>query len=560
MVSLGQTRSVQASTPASTRPPPLAHDSISRSRCRDAQLVEQPVEGQGLPVHGRSPVVRDVDQVAVVVPLEERDGVLRQECKELVPHVDVGVRVLQVQGLLVAPLRSWGAAPAEHPLGVSAHEVGVLVDHLRLHPEPEVHPERMHPLDQRVQPVGPDVGVDLPVAESGGVGTPRAEPAVVEDEPLDTDLGGHLRELRQPDEVVVEVDRLPGVHQHRAGPLRPGHATTQPAVQARRGLVEAGGRPGADQQGRVVALVLPEHHLARAEELATAEHTLALRRALGVRRVVAGPRHVRGPDLAVAEAEAGHPRGQQQRGVVAGPTVPALAQVGAGRPRTPDRGALAAPPAGHVDQLGRPGRHRQRRADRGQHQRLGRRRWSPRCAGGAAPRRSAAARGPRTSRPRGRARTASRTRRRVRRRPASSSGRPGAPRARAYRRDAAPPARAARCTPRRPARAARAAGARRGPSAGPPAPAPRRDRRGTRGRARRPSAGARGHPRERARARCSRPPASGGQVRLPDGSSYPFTAPEVRPRTKKRCMEKNTIIGINIEMNAPAGSSSLPWP
>ena len=40
--------------------------------------------------------------------------------------------------------------------------------------------------------------------------------------------------------------------------------------------------------------------------------------------------------------------------------------------------------------------------------------------------------------------------------------------------------------------------------------------------------------------------------------AYPFSAPAVRPRTKYRCRVKNTIIGIIIEMNAPAGSSSVP--
>lgn len=41
-----------------------------------------------------------------------------------------------------------------------------------------------------------------------------------------------------------------------------------------------------------------------------------------------------------------------------------------------------------------------------------------------------------------------------------------------------------------------------------------------------------------------------------EGLDQPLTAPEVRPRTKKRCREKKTIIGSTMEMKAPAVSNS----
>ena len=94
----------------------------------------------------------------------------------------------EVEHLLVARRQGCPAAGAEHPVGVGAGEVGVQVDHLRLDPQPELHAEPAHGVDQRVQAVRPDVLVDVPVAQPGGVVATVAEPAVVEDVPLDADL------------------------------------------------------------------------------------------------------------------------------------------------------------------------------------------------------------------------------------------------------------------------------------------------------------------------------------------------------------------------------------
>ena len=335
---------------------------------RLAQLVEEPVEGQRLPVHGGAARVRHVDQVAVVVPLEEGDVVLVEQRQQLVAHVGVGRGHLEVEHLLVPPLRRQLAATAQHPLGVGAHQVGVDGDHLGLHPEPEVEAETPHVVDQRVQALGPHVRVDDPVAEPPQVVAAAEHPAVVEHEPLGADLRGGVRQGGERGEVVVEVDGLPGVDQHRAGTPGARRVPAQPRVLPVGDAVEAVAGPGGDQPGRVVALARGEHDLAGAEQLAAAEQALPRRRPLGVGLVVTAPGHVGGPHLAVAEAEAGLTGDQQQGGVVAGAAVAPLAQVGALEPRTTLRGALAAPPAGEVEQLGGAGGDRERAADRAQHE------------------------------------------------------------------------------------------------------------------------------------------------------------------------------------------------
>ena len=191
-------------------------------------------------------------------------------------------RVLQVEDLLLAPLRRHGGAPAQHPLGVAAGGLGVEVDHLRLDPQAELHAAAGHVVDQRAQPLRPDGGVDGPVAEPGGVVAAAEEPAVVEDEALDPDGGGGVGELGEPVEGVVEVDRLPRVGDDGplgAGPRRDG---AQVGVEAVAHRVEAGARPRAEHVRGVVGLAGGEDHLARVEQLTAAEQALALGRALGV--------------------------------------------------------------------------------------------------------------------------------------------------------------------------------------------------------------------------------------------------------------------------------------
>ena len=162
-----------------------------------AQVVEEPQEGESLPMHGGSPGVGDVDEIAIVIPLEERDVVLVQQGEQGVADMGVGVRVLQVQDLLVPPLVRQVAPPPQDPVRVGARQVGVGIDHLGLDPQADVHPELLDAVDERVQPVGPDGGIDGPVAEPTMVVASTAEPPVIQDETLDADACCCLGERRQ---------------------------------------------------------------------------------------------------------------------------------------------------------------------------------------------------------------------------------------------------------------------------------------------------------------------------------------------------------------------------
>ena len=230
-----------------------------------------------------------------MVPLDVADVVLVQQRQYLSLDVRVRARNAEVEHLLRARLDRPPRARRHDPLGVRAGDVGVGVDHLGFEPEPELHAVLADAVHERVQPVGPDVRGDDPVTQAGAIVAARAEPAVVEDEPLDTDLRRAVGQREQPLAVVVEVHGLPHVERHR--PFRRDRARPRPHVR-----VEAAGdrvEPVAERavEPRAgVALAGGEPDLAGEQQLAAAEQALAGGRALGVVDVVAAERRVHGVD------------------------------------------------------------------------------------------------------------------------------------------------------------------------------------------------------------------------------------------------------------------------
>ena len=219
-------------------------------------------------------------------------------------------------------------------------------------------------LDQRVQPVGPHLLVDGPVAEARRVvaaaaGTSRRPGRTAPRPPGGRDVG----ERAEPVEAVVEVDRLPGVEHDRPRAARVSRTVADHPVEGAAEPVQPTVAVGeADHRGGV-GLAPPEGHLARAEQLTTAELGHPRGVALRPHRGVTAPPDVHAPHLAGAEAETGRPGGQHQRGVVPGASPPPLAHPGPHRQRVALRCPLAAPPPAQVQQLRRARRDRQGRPE-----------------------------------------------------------------------------------------------------------------------------------------------------------------------------------------------------
>jgi hypothetical protein len=90
-----------------------------------------------------------------------------------------------------------------------AIQVAIGVDHLRLDPQPEVHTEAVHVVDEAFQALREFLRIYDPVAQAGVVVVARAEPSVVHHEQLDPQLSGLVRQFRLPGFVDVEGGRLP---------------------------------------------------------------------------------------------------------------------------------------------------------------------------------------------------------------------------------------------------------------------------------------------------------------------------------------------------------------
>ena len=89
-----------------------------------------------------------IDEVAIVVPLDVGDLVFVQDGAHGVANVRIALRDAQVQGLLVAALHGEPAARGHDPLRVRPGQVGIDVDHLGFKPEPELHAETTHVVDE----------------------------------------------------------------------------------------------------------------------------------------------------------------------------------------------------------------------------------------------------------------------------------------------------------------------------------------------------------------------------------------------------------------------------
>ncbi len=285
-----------------------------------------------------------------MVPLDVADVVLVEQRQHLVADVRVRLRDADVEHLL-APRRHRQLGPRGHdPLGVGAGDVGVDVDHLRLEPQPELHAERTHTVDQRAQPVGPHVLGDDPVAQAGAVVAAAAEPSVVEHEPLHAERGRAIGEVEQPRQVMVEVDGLPHVERDRPvrvdGPRARPLESVEPAGD---GVEAVAVRAVEPRTG--VALAGRQPDLAGQQELPAAEQARAGRDPFRVVDVVAAPRGVHGVHLAAGEPESGGAGVQHVGGVGPGAAAAVLPQVQARAEGRALRYPLLVVPPAEVEQL-----------------------------------------------------------------------------------------------------------------------------------------------------------------------------------------------------------------
>ena len=265
-----------------------------------------------------------------MVPLDEGDRVLAQQGVEALE--DVGVRLGVARGRAPPGWRAVTSGPAtgcEDPVRVRSVEVGVGVDHLRLDPQPEHHARGRR---------RSDVSGCSPSGHSSSSTYQSPRPAVSSRRCLNhpssrtksstpRSAASSTSSLQAP-EVLVEVDRLPGVEQQparsvRSGMVRPG---TQLGVEDPADAVDACQRCRPRDPGRRVRPSGLEPELTRLELLATEEDRAVLRRP--VDRPARGCRSTR-------RASPRPPRGGSRSRPA--PTRTPIDELKPGRPRRVDR-------------------------------------------------------------------------------------------------------------------------------------------------------------------------------------------------------------------------------
>src|SRR6187402_3729310 len=122
----------------------------------------------------------------------------------------------EIEDELMTALAALASREVQHPIRMRAVEIAVRIDHLRLHPQAEAHPEPVHLVDERLQSVWELVTIDYPVTKPGTVAVARAEPAVVHDEALHAERGRLLGKAHLPGFVDLEFRGFPGVVKDRA--------------------------------------------------------------------------------------------------------------------------------------------------------------------------------------------------------------------------------------------------------------------------------------------------------------------------------------------------------
>ena len=180
------------------------------------QRIQQAIELASLRIGGGFAVMGRLHQLAIHIPLHIVDRVLAQQPAHPFQQIIKGFRDIQVQDKLMTPGQRRIARQRQQPVGMGAVEIGVRVNHLWLNPDAELHPQRLHVVDNRGQAVRIFFLIKIPVAERRPVVVAPFKPAVINDKALHAQLRRFIRHAHDVLRVVVEIDPFPGVEMHRA--------------------------------------------------------------------------------------------------------------------------------------------------------------------------------------------------------------------------------------------------------------------------------------------------------------------------------------------------------
>ena len=180
------------------------------------QRIQQAVELARLRVRGGASLMPRLHQLAVHIPLHVVHRMLAQQPAHPLQQIIKRFGNVEVQDKLMAASQRGIARQRQHPVRVRPVQIGVRVNHFRLHPNTEFHPQRFHVINNRRQAVGVLFLIKIPVPKRRPVVVAPFKPAVIDNKALDAQRRRLVSHTHDVVRVVVEIDPLPGVEMHRA--------------------------------------------------------------------------------------------------------------------------------------------------------------------------------------------------------------------------------------------------------------------------------------------------------------------------------------------------------
>ena len=256
--------------------------------------------------------------MAVIIPLHifQLGGVYYRA--HIFNDIIADLRPCQIQHQLIASLCRASSRHFHRPIGVSSVQIRVLVDHLRLEPQSEVHTHSANGFCHSLNSVGKLFKVGSIVTQACMIVVSFPEPAVIQHEKLHAQLFGSAC---QPYQLSVGESKkmgLPVIGQHRAlhvFPVAADNIAVDEAVEISAKTVEALVRTAHYRLGRFEALTGMQSPVKAAGVYAQHHADNILTRALHSAVMAAGIDKVEAPYSAVVLSRA--PLAEEKAGIMA---------------------------------------------------------------------------------------------------------------------------------------------------------------------------------------------------------------------------------------------------
>ena len=153
----------------------------------------------------------NITKIAVHIPFYITDVSGGKYLRHGIYYILLYFGIAQIQKALITSLGVGMSRNHHCPVGMFFIEVTVLTDHLRLHPEAEIHPQSFDFFTEGSNSSGQLLRIRFPVSQGGGVIISSQEPPVIHDEQFDADICSRFCQLQQLSLINLKITCFPAV-------------------------------------------------------------------------------------------------------------------------------------------------------------------------------------------------------------------------------------------------------------------------------------------------------------------------------------------------------------